>query len=264
LKACDLDKPIQECSLRCFSRRSRRCRSPIADGKINNSVQHRTDFLTTAMLMVPSNASPKVDGWKVIHYFCECILFITKYGISLHPSTRWERIDTKESLRCAFSAPRLDCLDWSKSFPTSLFYFPSQARCPADSFFIECMEGRNPLNPSTWIENTTVLLQPTLESVEPNIQMSRVDEKMVQSAISTWRTSPSYPGRGNVMFFDLAFSLKYAGMAFRKIESTLHSEAQYARTPNERLAQIPSIMASLRVYSESWRDRTLAIEVPAA
>jgi prepilin-type processing-associated H-X9-DG protein len=155
-------------------------------------------------------------------------------------------------------------LDWSKSLPTSLFYFPCQAQCPAVSFFMECMEGRNPLNPSTWIENTTVPLQPPLESVEPNIQVSRVDEKMVQSAISTWRTSPSHPGRGNVMFFDLALSLKYAGMAFPEIESTLRSEAQYARTPNERLAQIPSIMASLRVYSESWRDRTLAIEVPAA
>ena len=122
-------------------------------------------------------------------------------------------------------------LDWSKSFPTSLFYFPCQAQCPADSFFIECMEGRYPLNPSTWIENTTVPLQPTLEPVEPNIQVSRVDERMVQSAISTWRTSPSYPGRGNVMFFDLAFSLKYAGMAFPEIERTLHAEAHHARSP---------------------------------
>jgi hypothetical protein len=43
-------------------------------------------------------------------------------------------------------------LDWSKSLPTSLFYFPCQAQCPADSFFMECMEGRYPLNPSTWIE----------------------------------------------------------------------------------------------------------------
>ena len=155
-------------------------------------------------------------------------------------------------------------LDWSKSFPTSLFYFPCQARYTDDSFFMECIEGRYPLNPSTWIENTTVPLQPTFESFEPDIQVSRVDEKIVQSAISTWRTSPSYPGGGNVMFFDLAFSLKRAGMAFPEIESTLRSEAQYARTPNERLAQIPSIMASLRVYSESWRVRTLAIEVPAA
>jgi hypothetical protein len=155
-------------------------------------------------------------------------------------------------------------LDWSKSLPTSLFYFPSQARCPADSFFMERMEGRNPLTPSTWIENTTVPLQPTFESVEPDIPGVPYDETMIQSAISTWRTSPSYPGRGNVMFFDLAFSLKYAGMAFPEIESTLHAEAHRALSPQKRLAQIPSIMASLRVYSESWIDRTLAIEVPAA
>ena len=61
-------------------------------------------------------------------------------------------------------------LDWSRSDPTSLFYFPCQARCADDSFFIEYMEGRYPLNPSTWIENTTVPLQPTLEPVEPDIQ----------------------------------------------------------------------------------------------
>ena len=157
-------------------------------------------------------------------------------------------------------------LDWSKSFPTSLFYFPCQAQCPADSFFMECMDGRYPLDPSTWIENTIVPLQPTLESFEPNIQVSRVDERTVQSAISTWRTSPSYPGRGNVMFFDLAFSLKYAGMAFPEIESALHAEAHHGRSPQKRLAQIPSIINSLRTYSASWgrRGTTPAIVVEAA
>jgi hypothetical protein len=61
------------------------------------------------------------------------------------------------------------------------------------------------------------------------------------------------------MFFDLALSLKYAGMDFAQIESTLRSEAQHARTPNERSVQIPSIMASLRVYAAAWRQRTQAI-----
>jgi hypothetical protein len=166
----------------------------------------------------------------------------------------------------ARSNTRPSGLDWSKSCPTSLFYFPCQAQCPDDSFFIECMEGRYPLKPSTWIENTAVPLQPTLEPVEPHIQVSRIDEGMVQSAISTWRTSPSNPGRGNVMFFDLALSLKYAGMAFPEIERTLRSEAQYARTPNERLAQIPTIVNSLRTYSTSWgrRGKTQAIAVEAA
>jgi hypothetical protein len=128
------------------------------------------------------------------------------------------------------------------------------------------MAGRYPLNPSGWIENTAVPLQPTLEPVEPDVQVSGVDERMVQSAISTWRGSPSYPGRGNVMFFDLAFSLKYAGMAFPEIESTLHAEAQHGRTAQKRLAQIPSIMNSLRTYSASWgrRAKKQAIVVKAA
>ena len=39
------------------------------------------------------------------------------------------------------------------------------------------------------------------------------------------------------MFFDLALSLKYAGMAFPEIESTLHAEAHHARRPQKRLAQ---------------------------
>jgi hypothetical protein len=65
--------------------------------------------------------------------------------------------------------------------------------CTDDSFFIECMEGRNLLNPSTWIENSAVPLQPTFESFAPEIQVFRVHEKMVQSAISTWRTSPLHP-----------------------------------------------------------------------
>ena len=68
------------------------------------------------------------------------------------------------------------------------------------------------------------------------------------------------------MFFDLALSLKYAGMAFPEIESTLHAEAHHARRPQKRLAQIPSIMNSLRTYAASWRPRgkTPAIVVEAA
>jgi hypothetical protein len=149
-------------------------------------------------------------------------------------------------------------LDWSKSLPTSLFYFPCQAQCPDDSFFIECMEGRYPLSPSTWIENT-MPLQPTLELIEPDIQSSEMDEGLIQSAISTWRTSPSHPGRGNVMFFDLGFSLKYAGMAFPEIERKLLAETHHARSPQKRLAQIPSIMNSLRAYSAHWRKKTPAV-----
>ena len=66
------------------------------------------------------------------------------------------------------------------------------------------------------------------------------------------------------MFFELALSLKRAGMPFPQIEGTLRSEARYGRTPNERLAQISSIMASLRTYFGTWRESTQAIAEPAA
>ena len=157
-------------------------------------------------------------------------------------------------------------LDWGRSDPTSIFYFPCQARCADDSFFIEKIEGRYPLNPSTWIKHVNVPLQPALEPVESDTEENGVDWKRVQLAIDTWRTSKWQKGTGNAMFFDLAFSLKRAGMAFPEIESTLHAEAHHARSPQKRLAQIPSIMNSLRTYSASWRTRgkTPAIVVEAA
>ena len=126
-------------------------------------------------------------------------------------------------------------------------------------------EGRDPIRPSRWIESITAPLHPTLESIEHD-SGDNVDWERAQFAIDTWRTSKSQKGTGNGMFFDLAFSLKTAGMAIPEIESTLHLEAQYARSPQERLAQIPSIMNSLRTYSAHWRsvEKTPAIAAEAA
>jgi hypothetical protein len=47
------------------------------------------------MFMLPSNRFPKVDGWKVIHNFLQKYFIYKKYGISLHPSTRWQRLKKK-------------------------------------------------------------------------------------------------------------------------------------------------------------------------
>jgi hypothetical protein len=146
-------------------------------------------------------------------------------------------------------------LDWSKSLPTSLFYFPCQAQCAEDSFFIEQIEGRHPLNPSTWINHVNLPLQPTIEPVEPDNQENGVDWKRVELAKDTWRTSKRQPGTGDEMFFDLAFSLRCTGMSFQEIEETLHDEADHARSPQERFAQIPSIMSRLRTYSGWWSNR---------
>jgi hypothetical protein len=155
-------------------------------------------------------------------------------------------------------------LDWKKGAPTSLFWLPSQAEKSEDSFFNEFLEGRHPLNPSTWIEHSAITLQPIFDAPAPSSQTPNINWDVVESAKRTWRTSPQHPGKGNAMFFELAMSLKRAGMAFAEIGTALRSEAPYGRTPQERLAQIPSIMASLRVYATSWRETTLALEEPVA
>ena len=101
------------------------------------------------------------------------------------------------------------------------------------------------------IENTMVPLQPEFETVPPENHRSGVNEVLVQSAIETWRGSKGQQGKGDTMFFNLAMSLRRAGMDFYQIENTLRAEAQYGRSPKERLAQIPSIMTSLRRYLAS-------------
>ena len=153
-------------------------------------------------------------------------------------------------------------LDWSKSLPTSLFYFPCQAQCLDDSFFMEYMEGRNPLNPSTWIENSAMPLQPTFEPFDPlGNETSEVDRAAVELAVKLWRASQVQPGSGHHMFFMLARSLKLAGMDYPEIEMTLRSEADYAYTPSERKTEIPGLIRDLREYfsGELWRPRIQAI-----
>jgi hypothetical protein len=154
-----------------------------------------------------------------------------------------------ERLQNARLNARASGLDWSKTPPTSLFYLPCQAKA-GDSFFMDFAEGsRQPLNPSIWIENMTVPLQPDFSPVQPATHPNRViDEVLVQSAKETWRGSKEHPGTGNEIFFDFATSLRRAGMTLSEIEHTLRSEAQYGRSPKERLAQIPSIIISLRRY----------------
>jgi hypothetical protein len=142
---------------------------------------------------------------------------------------------------------QLSGLDWSTTFPHSLFYLPGQARNPADSFFHVYFDGRRqPISPSLWIENTTIPLRPELEVLPVEWDGSAINERLVEQAKVIWRGSSAYPHRGNEMFFNLGLSLRRAGMNPQQLEATLRNEAQYGRTPSERLDQIPSIMASLR------------------
>ena len=160
------------------------------------------------------------------------------------------------------SNARASGLDWSQSRPTSIFYLPCQAANPQDSFFHEHIEGRHPLNPSTWIENSAIPLQPTFVSFDPLCNdTSEVDCASVELAVRLWRASQVEHGKGHDMFFILARSLKLAGMDYPEIEMTLRSEADYAYTPNERKAEIPGLIRDIRKYfsGELWTPTIPAI-----
>ena len=70
----------------------------------------------------------------------------------------------------------------------------------------------------------TFALVPGIEVLgQPEIPRAGVDEVLVQRAKDTWRGSKGQPGRGDEMFFNLALSLRRAGMDLYQIESTLRS-----------------------------------------
>jgi hypothetical protein len=219
---------------------------------VTNTFHHTRDKRRfRAVLFTSENMTPEV--YSLIYGWIADKL--EEAGYSVNRNKKRKRLESSNT--------RPSGLDWQGSRPHSLFHLPCQAENPKDSFFREHIEGRQPLDPSTWIENSAIPLQPTLEKLEPDSESQDVNRDLVHSAIQTWRTSKGQKGRGNEMFFALALSLKRAGMTFREIESTLRAEAHHGRRPNKRLAQITSIIDSLQVYATSWKGRAPAIEVPA-
>jgi hypothetical protein len=91
-------------------------------------------------------------------------------------------------------------------------------------------------------------LQPELDAgPDLNDNENQIDEALVQAAITNWRNSPK--GSGNDNFFTLALELRKAGMNRAQIEKML------THSPNERKAQIPSIIKSLQKSSKKSRQR---------
>ena len=152
----------------------------------------------------------------------------------------------RRKLTAGYATNRQSGLDWSKRLPSSLLYLPSQAEDPSQSFFRDYNDAsRVPLDPVPWISNGPMPLQPELDTCSDlNDDGREIDQARVQAAITNWRNSPK--GSGNDNFFKFALDLRRAGMNKGQIETVLRSEAALARTPNERTAQIPSIIKSLR------------------
>ena len=151
----------------------------------------------------------------------------------------------------AHAAKRQSGLDWSKRLPTSLFYLPSQAADPSQSFFRDYNDAsRVPLDPIPWISNGPMPLQPELDACSDLNDDGQRDRPSSGSnrhhAIGG--AHPRDPAM--IISFKFALELRRAGMNKGQIETMLQSEAAFGRSPNERRAQIPSIIKSLQ---ESFR-----------
>lgn len=167
--------------------------------------------------------------------------------------------------------------DLSKFNAASLFYLPCQARNPKDSFFLDHnSKGRGPLDVCQWIEKRIVDLRPKDEPepavltdtaqipecspetavasklralqekllAEQDQRPAGWQEKAIAAAVDKWRSAG--PGEGHNAFYRLACALHGAGLDQAVIKQTLQAEAVYARSPNERRADIKDILRALR------------------
>jgi hypothetical protein len=139
-------------------------------------------------------------------------------------------------------------LDIHGTRPTSLFYLPCQPKNSGDSFFQDYKDDkRKILDPMTWVRNSVVQFQ-KVDDVRRNVQPTppeKIDQAAVEKATMTWRESPKFPGEGDTRFFNYAIALRSAGMSLNDIEQKLRDEAEHGRSPDQRRAQILSIMKTL-------------------
>ena len=155
--------------------------------------------------------------------------------------------DKKPNLRRGGSGPGLDV---SKRALNSQFRLPVQARVKSQSFFNYYEDGREFLNAIEWIVDDRIqtALEMEFEPEEPVYKQSEgVDQARVDVAIAQWQSTEK--GHGHTAFFQLAVDVRGAGMGAAEIKSTLRSQAQFARSKSDRLAEIPHIMRSLREES---------------
>jgi hypothetical protein len=165
--------------------------------------------------------------------------------------------------------------DTSKLNAASLFFLPAKARDPAGSFFHDYGEGnpkRGPIEPYVWIKKSIIhpepepkvpaptvakrSLAPICGGGSPKLQKIRAAlanksgenrrDQWCDEAIVEWRTKAFQSGQGNQAFFALAAALQRAGLDQFEIKQVLEREADFARHPRERRAEIKNILRSLK------------------
>jgi hypothetical protein len=146
-------------------------------------------------------------------------------------------------------------LDWNKHAATSLFYLPVKKE---GSFYRVYADNRRRLDMVAWARddaNLSVLLPPKpVVATKPVITISeprQINEAKKLDAIREWQSAKvTRISAGNAEFWSFALSLYYAGLSGPEIEQELHQHYPDGRSPNERKAQITSIVKSLQRYGK--------------
>jgi hypothetical protein len=131
-------------------------------------------------------------------------------------------------------------IDTGKLNAASLFYLPCQPGDPKGKFFrVFKGKDRQALDPDEWLGK--------FRFPEPEFReefTSPIQEARVQHAIQDWHRCA--PGEGNSGIWRLSTRVAAAGCSEGKVQEILLEEAHYARSPEERLKDIPRILRQLR------------------
>ena len=148
--------------------------------------------------------------------------------------------------------------DSTKFNASSFFFAPCQANHPQGTFYDSHTEKRMPLKVLSWIKQSISTatdcikaVAPAKPSKGPSTQLpeeikltieswSAVEADYVENAVAKWRKTSA--GQGHCAFLGLGRSLSYAGLTKTQARQKLQEEARYARSPDERLRDIPDIL----------------------
>lgn len=147
---------------------------------------------------------------------------------------------------------RFDGID-NRSGPSQLSILPCQSRDKKATFFIERMDGRKPLNVTTWLNQGSWMKENDgffgLEAYNGNEetkeltlqQLSKADE-----AMDRWNRIGTLEGRGNGEMFCLYLSLRRARLPYNEIAWRLETAASRSRSPKDRRNQAKRLLSQMR------------------
>ena len=136
-------------------------------------------------------------------------------------------------------------IDLGKLNPVSLFYLPCRPRDPSGAYFKTfANKSRKRLNVEEWVQK----LEDDVAEVDRGFvfQPHQRNQLRIDQAIQHWQSTKLRSGVGHAEFWRLAFRLKVFGCDEDEIHSILTEQAELARTPKERQAEIPAIIKDLR------------------